>query len=97
MDLEDLVERLQGEAANSQSPGKRTSDYYSDSGISSIRYGENDSKTEELEMLQRKTEQEKAKIRLELTDKLQEERGQRKILEAQIQDLEEKASKVCTC
>ena len=95
MDLEDLVERLQAEAMNFQTPGKRTSDYYSDAGTSSFRYGENDSKTEELEKLQRKTEQEKASIRLELTDKLQDERGRRKILEAQIRGLEEKASQVC--
>jgi cell division septum initiation protein DivIVA len=94
MDLEDLVDRLQAEAANYQTAGKRTSDYYSDSGYGSMRFGDGDSKTEELERLQRKTEQERAQVRLELTDKVQEERSKRKALEVQIRDLEEKAAQV---
>lgn len=94
MELEDLVDRLQSEAANLSAPGRRTSDYYSDSGTSSVRYGEFDGKTEELERSQRKTEQEKAKLRLELTEKVQDERSRRKALELQIRGLEEKASQV---
>lgn len=94
MELEDLVDRLQSEAVT-QAPGRRTSDYFSDSGTSSVRYGSDaDNKTEELERLQRKTEREKASIRLELTDKVQEERSRRKVLETQIRALEEKASQV---
>ncbi|KAM3071376.1 hypothetical protein ACMFMG_008969 [Clarireedia jacksonii] len=95
MDLEDLVERLQGEIQNSgtTNTSKRTSDYFSDSGTSSFaRYGEPDPKQEEMERIQRRTEQEKASIRLELTNKLQDERSIRKQLEAQIRALEEKAS-----
>ncbi|PQE25744.1 intracellular transport protein [Rutstroemia sp. NJR-2017a BBW] len=97
MDLEDLVERLQGEVQNAgtTNTNKRTSDYFSDSGTSSVaRYGESDSKQEEMERIQRRTEQEKASIRLELTNKLQDERAIRKQLEAQIRALEEKASQV---
>jgi hypothetical protein len=94
MDLEDLVERLQAEAQNPSAAGKRTSDYFSDSGTSSVKYGESDSKQDELDRLIRKTEQDKAQMRLELTDKVQDERARRKYLEAQIRTLETKASNV---
>lgn len=94
MDLEDLVDRLQAEAQNSSGPGKRTSDYFSDSGTSSVRYGELDPKQDELDRMIRKTEQDKASMRLELTNKVQEERSRRKQLESQIRSLEEKASHV---
>lgn len=97
MDLEDLVERLQAEAQNPTSNAqKRTSDYFSDSGTSSVKYGETDSRQDELDRMLRKTEQEKAKMRLELTDKVQDERQRRKQLESQIRSLEEKASHVST-
>jgi hypothetical protein len=92
MDLEDLVERLQAESQNQ--PGRRTSDYFSDSGTSSVRYGDSDSRPDDLERMVRKTEQEKAQIRLELTEKVQDERSRRKQLESQIQLLEKKASHV---
>ncbi|KAH8662899.1 hypothetical protein BGZ60DRAFT_412232 [Tricladium varicosporioides] len=94
MDLEDLVERLQSEAQNPTTQGKRTSDYFSDSGTSSVKYGDTDSRQDELDRMLRKTEQEKAQMRLELTDKVQEERSRRKQLEIQIRGLEEKASQV---
>lgn len=94
MDLEDLVERLQLEALNPSGNGKRTSDYFSDSGTSSVRYGEPDSKTEELDRMLRKTEQDKAQMKLELTDKIQEERQRRKFFENQVRKLEDKASQV---
>ena len=95
MELEDLVERLQSEAAYHQGPGKRTSDYFSDSGTSSVKYGgEADARTDELDRLHRKTEREKAQIRLELTDKVRDERSRRKALESQIRNLEQKASQV---
>lgn len=96
MDLEDLVERLQLEAQNASNPGgKRTSDYFSDSGTSSVKYGESDARQDELDKMMRKTQQEKAQMRLELTDKVQEERTRRKVLETHIRTLEEKASQVC--
>lgn len=94
MELEDLVERMQSEAQTSQA-GRRTSDYFSDSGTSSTKYGsEHDARTDELDKLQRKTERDKAQIRLELTEKVNEERSRRKVLETQIRSLEEKASQV---
>lgn len=96
MDLEDLVDRLQLEAQNSGSnSSKRTSDYFSDSGTSVIpRYGEPDPKQDELDRIRRKAEQEKASIRLELTNKVQDERAIRKQLETQIRSLEERAAQV---
>ncbi|KAI5466334.1 hypothetical protein BGZ63DRAFT_400718 [Mariannaea sp. PMI_226] len=93
MDLEDLVDRLQEQINNPQAPGKRSSDYFSDSGYSSAKMSESDqSSREEIEKIQRKSEQEKASIRLELTSKLQEERSRRKVLDQQIKHLAERAS-----
>lgn len=97
MDLEDLVERLQSEIQNppnNNSNGRRTSDYFSDAGTSSVRFGEPDPKQDELERMVRKTEQEKATMRMELTDKIQDERQRRKHFETQVRKLEEKASQV---
>lgn len=93
MDLEDLVDRLQEQMNNPQAPGKRSSDYFSDSGYSSAKMSESDqSSREEIEKIQRRSEQEKASIRLELTNKLQDERGRRKALDQQIKHLAERAS-----
>lgn len=91
MDLEDLVERLQ-EQINNPQPGKRTSDYFSDSGYSSAKYSDYDQAKEEVSLIQRRAEQEKAQIRLELTSKLQDERSKRRLLDQQIQELSKKAS-----
>ncbi|KAF4962677.1 hypothetical protein FSARC_9238 [Fusarium sarcochroum] len=94
MDLEDLVDRLQEQINNPQAPGKRSSDYYSDSGYSSAKMSEAEPSREEVERIQRRSEQEKASIRLELTNKLQDERGRRKALDHQIKELAEKASQI---
>ena len=94
MDLEDLVERLQEQINNPQAPGKRTSDYFSDSGYSSARFSDYDQAKEEVSLIQRKAEQEKAQIRLELTNKLQDERSKRRLLDQQIQELSQKASQL---
>lgn len=94
MDLEDLVERLQAEANNPQAPGKRTSDYYSDSGISSAKFSEYDQTREEIEKVQRKAEQDKAQVRLDLTTKLQDEREKRRVLDVQIKQLSDKAAQI---
>ncbi|KAM0343820.1 hypothetical protein ACHAPU_008089 [Fusarium lateritium] len=94
IDLEDLVDRLQEQINNPAGPGKRSSDYYSDSGYSSAKLSEAEPSREELEKIQRRSEQEKASIRLELTNKLQDERGRRKALDHQIKELAEKASQV---
>ncbi|WQF84989.1 hypothetical protein CDEST_10003 [Colletotrichum destructivum] len=92
MDLEDLVDRLQSEINNPQAPGRRTSDYFSDSGYSSAKFSEYDQNKEEIEKIQRRAEQEKASMRLELTNKLQDERLRRGELDQQIKELAEKAS-----
>ncbi|AEO66092.1 uncharacterized protein THITE_9081, partial [Thermothielavioides terrestris NRRL 8126] len=94
MDLEDLVERLQEQINNPQAPGKRTSDYFSDSGYSSAKFSDYDHAKEEISQIQRRAEQEKAQIRLELTNKLQDEREKRRLLDQQIQELSKKASQL---
>ncbi|BDD54746.1 hypothetical protein MAP00_000338 [Monascus purpureus] len=90
MELEDLVDRLQSEMPSDDYP--RTSDYFSDSGASSIRYSS--SRIEELEKTRRAAEQERARLKVELSQRLQEEISQRTaseshvhILEAQVQQL----------
>jgi chromosome segregation ATPase len=92
MDLEDLVERMQEQISNPQAPGKRTSDYYSDSGYSSAKFSEYDQAREEVSQIQRRAEQEKAQLRLELTSKLQDERSKRRVLDQQLQELSKRAS-----
>ena len=93
MDLEELVERMQ-EQINNPQPGRRTSDYFSDSGYSSAKFSEYDQTREEIAHVQRRSEQEKAQLRLELTEKVQDERYRRKALDQQIQELSRKASQV---
>ncbi|MCJ1394027.1 hypothetical protein MMC18_006905 [Xylographa bjoerkii] len=92
MELEDEVERLQQEAPTGLDPNRRTSDYFSDSGTSSGRYplSENGNKSDDLEKLKRRSEQEKAQLKLDVSQKLQDERGQRKTLEAHIRSLEQR-------
>ena len=93
MELEDEVDKWKSEApfANSEA-GRRTSDYYSDSGASSVRYpiSDSDSKIEELEKLRRKAEQEKAQFRVDMAEKAQQEMRNRRDLEAQVHALEDK-------
>ncbi|KAG6067963.1 hypothetical protein E4U33_005164 [Claviceps sp. LM78 group G4] len=94
MDLEDLVDRLQEQVNNPQASNKRSSDYFSDSGYSSAKLSDYDHSREEIEKIQRKSEQQKASLRLELTNKLQDERSRRKVLDQQIKELAEKASQM---
>ncbi|KAK5990782.1 hypothetical protein PT974_09055 [Cladobotryum mycophilum] len=94
MDLEDLVDRLQEQINNPQAPNKRSSDYFSDSGYSSAKLSDYDQGREEVEKIQRRSEQEKASLRLELMGKVQDERSRRKELDRKIKDLAEKASHV---
>ena len=96
MELEDEVERLQQEAPTGLDPNRRTSDYFSDSGTSSVRYplSENGTKVDDLEKMKRRSEQEKAQLKLDVSQKLQEERGQRKALEAHIKSLEQRLDSV---
>jgi len=90
MDLEDLVERLQSEAASN---GRRTSDYFSDAGTP-VRYLDSDGKDMDAEKMVRKVEQEKAQLRLDMLEKVQEEREKRRTVEAQVKELEDLVSKV---
>jgi chromosome segregation ATPase len=95
MDLEDLVDRLQAEKENPTATGnKRTSDYFSDSGYSSAKFSEYDQSRDEIEKIQRRSEQEMAQLRLELTNKLQDERLKRQKMDEQIRELSTKASQM---
>lgn len=91
LDLEDEVERWKAEGTLSVSD-RRTSDYYSDSGASSVRYPITDaeSKLEEVEALRRKAEQERASLKVSMAERLQEELRRRRDLEEQVQQLEER-------
>ncbi|KAA8908455.1 hypothetical protein FN846DRAFT_889459 [Sphaerosporella brunnea] len=93
MDLEDLVERLQAEAAERGSNGRRTSDYFSDAGTPVRILDLDTNKDLEAEKMVRKVEQEKAQLRLDMLEKIQEEREKRRAAEAQVKQLEEAAAK----
>jgi phytoene dehydrogenase-like protein len=95
MDLEDLIERLQAEAEERGSNGRRTSDYFSDAGTPSRILETNTNKDLEAEKMVRKVEQEKAQLRLDLLEKVQEEREKRRAAENQVKELEEVVAKVC--
>jgi hypothetical protein len=105
MDLEDLVERLQAErdsllqgggggGGGGNSGSKRTSDYFSDSGVSSAKFSEYDQSRDEVERVQRKAEQDMAQLRLELGNRLQDERSRRMALDAQVQELSARAARM---
>ena len=89
MELEDEVERLQLLSQDQNQDGRRTSDYFSDSGASSVRYGDSDAKIGELEKSRRKVEQEKAQLKLDMTEKMAEVLRQRNRAEDRMHILEE--------
>lgn len=91
MDLEDLVERLQSEGPDAN---RRTSDYFSDSGTSSVRYASESGKNEDIEKIRRAGEQERAQLKVELSQKLQEERSKRVASESHVQILESQVQQV---
>lgn len=93
MDLEDLIERLQAEAAERGSNGRRTSDYFSDAGTP-VRILDADNKDPEVEKVVRRAEQEKAQLRLDMLGKVQEERERRRAAESHARELEELVAKV---
>lgn len=93
MDLEDLIERLQAEAAERGSNGRRTSDYFSDAGTP-VRILDADNRDPEVEKVVRKAEQEKAQLRLDMLGKVQEERERRRAAESHARELEELVAKV---
>lgn len=89
MELEDLVERLQLEGPEAN---RRTSDYFSDSGTSSVRYAPD--RSEDIEKIRRAAEQERGQLKVELSQKLQEERMQRTASESHVQILENQVQQV---
>ncbi|KIX08434.1 uncharacterized protein Z518_03090 [Rhinocladiella mackenziei CBS 650.93] len=93
MDLEDLVERLQTEGSNANKEIDRTSDYFSDSGTSSIRPSTSEGNPkEEIQRIKRESEQLRAQLKAEMSQKWQNERSSRQALESHIQILEQKLS-----
>jgi hypothetical protein len=96
MELEDLVEQLKMEATQSID-ARRTSDYFSDSGTSSVRFPLSDlgvGKSEEMEKLKRRSELERARLKVDTSQKWQEEQALRKDLEAQVQSLKSQIKQV---
>lgn len=96
MELEDEVDRFRAEMTtyaqeHPQELNRRGSDYFSDSGTSSLRFplGDSDAKIEELEKMRRKAEQEKAQIQVDYAQRLAQELSYRKELEGQLHILEE--------
>jgi len=90
MELEDLVEQLKSEGSQG-SDKRRTSDYFSDSGTSSVRYPLSElrgGKSEEMEKLKRRSELERARLKVDMSQKWQEETAIRRDLEAHAQNLE---------
>ena len=97
LELEDLVDRLQAEITQGPDLGRRTSDYFSDSGTSSVRHPTSDNgggRMEDLAKMKRLSEQEKAKFKLDLSQKLQDERARRKAAELHMQHLGEQLQHV---
>ncbi|KAK6499639.1 hypothetical protein TWF481_010002 [Arthrobotrys musiformis] len=99
VELEDLVETLQATAESqgklSPGAGKRTSDYFSDAGVGSPYDYDLPSKDQlDYDRVVRKSEQVQAQIRLELTQRIQDERQRRKGVELQVRELEERVGTV---
>ena len=93
MDLEDIVEQLQNEGHSIPRENDRTSDYFSDSGTSSIRPSTSEGKPkEDIQKIKRESEQLRAQLKAEMTRKCQSERSSRQALESHIQILEQKLS-----
>ncbi|KAJ5279789.1 hypothetical protein N7478_005161 [Penicillium angulare] len=86
MELEDLIERFQTEGPESN---RRTSDYFSDSGTSSVRIPSDAGRMEDdIGKIRRAAEQERAQLKVQLSQKLQEERLKRTTSESHVQILE---------
>ena len=96
MELEDLVERLQLDSNVATDANRRTSDYFSDSGTSSVKYPltESGGKVEDIERVKRASEQERAQLKVDLSQKWQEERSRRTAFESHVQLLEGQVQQV---
>ena len=94
MELEDLVEKLQLEVSQGSDAASRTSDYFSDPGIGSLRAtSDGRNKIGEIEKVKRDLEQKQAQLKVDLSQKWQDERSRRKELESHVQLLEEQVSR----
>ena len=97
MELEDEIDRMRAEAPSIpvSDMGRRSSDYFSDSGASSTRFPVTDpeSKIEQMEQKLRKVEQEKAQTKNEMASRLQTELSRRADLEQMVQNMEEQLQK----
>ncbi|KAK3672588.1 hypothetical protein LTR78_007639 [Recurvomyces mirabilis] len=95
MDLEDELYRLSLEMPSSNSEGRRSSDYFSDSGASSVRYPvtDPDARLVQMETKLRKAEQEKAQIKVDVASTMQSELARRRDLEQIVHALEEQLHK----
>ena len=93
MELEDELERVRTELPNipASEMGRRTSDYFSDSGASTTRFPiiDVDAKLDQMERSLRKAEQDKAQIKVEMASRLQTELSRRRDLEQMVQHMEE--------
>ncbi|RJE19434.1 hypothetical protein PHISCL_08237 [Aspergillus sclerotialis] len=86
MELEYLVEKLQSELP--PDPNRRTSDYFSDSSTSSTKNVPDSGRIEDIDKIRRAAEQERAQLRVDLSNRWQEERSQRATYESHVQILE---------
>jgi chromosome segregation ATPase len=93
MELEDELERMKLEMPTmpTSEAGRRSSDYFSDSGASSTKFPVSDveAKIEHVERLRRKAEQEKAQVITDSAQRLQTEMTKRRELEQLVQSLQE--------
>ncbi|KAK5739815.1 hypothetical protein LTR17_005101 [Elasticomyces elasticus] len=93
MDLEDELDRIRTEMPTipPAENGRRTSDYFSDSGTSTVRFPVSDpgARMEQLEQKLRKVEQEKAQIKVDVASTMQTELARRRDLELMVHGLEE--------
>lgn len=97
MDLEDELDRIRAEMPTipPAEMTRRSSDYFSDSGTSSVRYPVSDPerRLEEMEQKLRKAEQDRGNIKIEMASRLQTELGRRRDLEQMMHNLEEQLQK----
>lgn len=98
MELEDELDRIRLEIPNiphSEMMTRRSSDYFSDSGTSSTRYpiSNVDERVEQLETKLRKAEQERAQVKVDVSNRIQTELGRRRDLEEMVHHLEDQLQK----
>lgn len=98
MELEDELDHVRSELPiipQSELGARRSSDYFSDSGASSIKFPitDVDARLEQLDKKVRRVEQEKANLKLEAAARLQTELNRRRDLEELVRDLEDQVEK----